>query len=301
MNRKSFKIYVIALVNLLVMSCTDVSFTQQEDLYHRHDEYKPKDMIIPEEVGYVSPMEREGWKLVWNDEFNTNNLDTTCWNYEVNGDGGGNNELQFYTDFKTNSWLRNGYFNMKAIEENFKGKPYTSARINTRHKKDFVYGRFDIRAKTPTQQGVWPAIWMLPTHEVYGGWPQSGEIDIMESVGHHPHTVHGTLHYGPRWPDNKHSGQHVEVENDLEDEFHVYSVEWEENEIRWYIDDELYSTKTPKDLEPFPWPFDQEFFIILNLAIGGSWPGAPDETTEFPKYMFVDYVRVYKRIESNEE
>ena len=288
-------IYGVIGVVFVLAACTRVQFATQHDLYHRHDEYKPVDNIVTANVGFTSPVDREGWKMVWSDEFNGAALDTTAWTYEVNGDGGGNNELQFYTDFKTNSWLKNSLFHIKAIEEGYKGMTYTSARIVSRHKKDFKYGRFDIRAKTPTQQGVWPAIWMLPTNEEYGGWPKSGEIDIMESIGNHPNTVHGTLHYGPKWPNNKNTGQKVELENDLESEFHVYSVEWEENEIRWYVDDVLYSTKTPEDLAPYPWPFDKEFFIILNLAIGGDWPGPPDGTTVFPKYMFVDYVRVYQK------
>lgn len=286
---------ICTAVVLLITACQQVQFAKQHDLYHRHDEYKPIDPIVPKDTGYDHAVEREGWALVWHDEFSGHVLDTTAWTYEVNGDGGGNNELQFYTEFRTNSWVKNGFFNMKAIEEGFKGMTYTSARVITRHKKDFKYGRFDIRAKTPTQQGVWPAIWMLPTNEEYGGWPQSGEIDIMESVGHHEKTVHGTLHYGPRWPDNKHTGNKIELDNDLETEFHVYSVEWEDGEIRWYVDDVLFSTKTKEDLAPYPWPFDKEFFIILNLAIGGDWPGAPDESTNFPKYMFVDYVRVYEK------
>lgn len=288
---------VLILVGASLFQCGKVSFTQQADLYHRHDEYKLLDNIVTSDSGFTSPENRDGWNLVWRDEFNGKALDETAWNYEVNGDGGGNNELQYYTDFKTNTWLKNGYFHIKAIKETYKGMLYTSGRINTKNKQDFTYGRFDIRAKVPTQQGIWPAIWMLPTDYEYGSWPQSGEIDIMESVGHLPNTTYGTLHYGPKWPDNKHTGKEYELENDLADAFHVFSVEWEPNEIRWYIDDVLFSTKTPEDLKPYPWPFDKNFHIILNLAIGGNWPGSPDANTEFPKYMFVDYVRVFKKIE----
>lgn len=164
----SIKLNILHFISglfILVTSCSQVQFVKQNDLYHRHDEYKPLDLMKPENNGYQSQKERKGWELVWNDEFDEAQLDTTAWTYEVNGNGGGNNELQYYTDFKTNSWLKNGFFNMKAIKENYKGKPYTSARIITRHKKGFTYGRFDIRAKTPTQQGVWPAIWMLPANE----------------------------------------------------------------------------------------------------------------------------------------
>lgn len=294
---KKAKYLSLVIVGGLLVGCANVRFAQQKNLYHRHDEYKPVDMIVTSDNGYSSPKDRKGWKEVWSDEFDGDQLDTTSWNYEVNGDGGGNNELQYYTDFKTNTWVRDGYFTIKAIKEGYKGKEYTSGRINTTKKRDFTYGRFDIRAKVPTQQGIWPAIWMLPTDWEYGSWPQSGEIDIMESVGHLEKQVHGTLHYGPKWPDNKHTGKMVETEKDLAEEFHVFSVEWEPNEIRWYLDDKLYSTKTVDDLNPHPWPFDKRFHMILNLAVGGQWPGNPDASTEFPKYMFVDYVRVYKKTE----
>ncbi len=288
-------LFILSGLGFLLLGCSQIHLTKQTDLYHRHDEYKPIDNIKIVDNGYKSPLEREGWELVWNEDFEGNQLDTTAWTYEVNGDGGGNNELQYYTDFKTNTWVRDGFFTIKAIKENYKGKEYTSGRIRSKGKKDFTYGRFDIRAKTPVQQGVWPAIWMLPTDYAYGGWPKSGEIDIMESIGHKPKTVHGTLHYGPQWPDNKNTGAHIDAERDLDQDFHVYSVEWEPNEIRWYLDDVLYSTKTVKDLEPHPWPFDKHFHMILNLAIGGQWPGDPDDSTVFPKYMFVDYVRVYQK------
>ncbi len=302
MNKKQHilhpKLLNRVLMTVAVMSlfqCVNIKFTPQADLYHRHDEYKPLDNIVTSDFGYTSPIERKGWKMEWNDEFNTEKLDTNAWSYEVNGDGGGNNELQYYTDFKTNTWQKNGYFHIKAEKEGYEGKTFTSGRINTRYKKDFTYGRFDIRAKVPTQQGIWPAIWMLPTDYEYGAWPKSGEIDIMESVGHLPNNVYGTLHYGPQWPDNKNTGKEHIIQTDLEKEFHVFSVEWEPNEIRWYIDDVLFSTKTPENLKPYPWPFDKNFHIILNLAVGGNWPGNPDNSTNFPKYMYVDYVRVYKK------
>lgn len=298
MKKLKYPLLIGLGVITVIIGCVEtVRIAKQEDLYHRHDAYKPEDLIVTSDVGFNHDLKRDDWSLVWSDEFSDTKLDTTAWTYEVNGDGGGNNELQYYTDFKTNSWVRNGLFHIKAIEEAYKGKPYTSARIITKHKKGYTYGRFDIRAKTPTQQGVWPAIWMLPVNEEYGGWPKSGEIDIFESIGNKPTTVYGTLHYGPAWPKNKHTGGNVNTERDLEDEFHVYSVEWEPEEIRWYIDDVLFSIKTKKDLAPYPWPFDKEFFIILNLAIGGEWPGPPDGTTVFPKYMFVDYVRVYEKAE----
>ncbi len=289
--------YITALCTVLFCtSCSTFFLVQQPDLFKSGEEIVAEDLTPPGDEGYKSAMEREGWKLVWKDEFEGASIDTTQWTYEVNGDGGGNNELQYYTKSANNTYMKDGKFVIKAMRQDYKGKPYTSGRVNTKGKAGWKYGRFDIRAKTPVQQGVWPAIWMLPTDYVYGGWPQSGEIDIMETIGNKPKTLHGTLHYGPPWPNNKNIGGTIDLpKGTFEDEYHVFSCEWEENVIRFYLDDSLYVTRTPADLSPHPWPFDQTFHMILNLAIGGNWPGPPDETTVFPKYMFVDYVRVYER------
>jgi beta-glucanase (GH16 family) len=251
------------------------------------------------DVGFKSSAQREGWTLVWTDEFDGTEIDTTKWEHEVNGSGGGNNELQYYTASKANSYIKDGYIVLKAIKQNYKGKFYTSARLRTAKKADWTYGRFDIRAKLPEmQQGIWPAIWMLPTDYVYGTWPQSGEIDIMEVVGKEPRTLYGTIHFGDPWPNNKWKSGKLELKENVpsfSDAFHEFSVEWEPNQIRWYMDGVLYATRTPEDVAPHRWPFDQNFHMILNLAIGGNWPGPPDESTTFPKYMWVDYVRVYKK------
>jgi beta-glucanase (GH16 family) len=289
--------YWAALVMVLIFSaCSSVYLVQQDDLQKSTEEVYEVDLIKPGDLGYNVPKERTGWNLVWDEDFVGEQVDTTKWTYEINGDGGGNNELQFYIKSPTTSFLRDGKLVIKANKTNYKGKPYTSARLNTKGKMDFKYGRFDIRAKTPVQQGIWPAIWMLPTDYVYGTWPKSGEIDIMETVGNKPSTLHGTLHYGPAWPDNKNIGGTIKLATGtFADEYHVFSCEWEENVIRFYLDDSLYATRTPADLSPHPWPFDQKFHMLLNLAVGGNWPGPPDETTTFPKYMFVDYVRVYER------
>ncbi len=292
----TIKYWAAFLIVLIFSACSSVYLVQQDDLYKSNVEVYEPDLINPGDVGYKSPKEREGWNLVWDEDFLAEQVDTTKWNYEINGDGGGNNELQYYIKSPTTSFIRNGKLVIKGIKTNYKGKTYTSARLNSKGKADFKYGRFDIRAKTPIQQGIWPAIWMLPTDLVYGTWPKSGEIDIMESIGHQPTTLYGTLHYGPEWPNNKNIGGTTQLpKGTFQDEYHVFSVEWEENVIRFYLDDSLYATRTPADLAPHPWPFDQKFHMLLNLAIGGNWPGPPDETTTFPKYMFVDYVRVYER------
>lgn len=292
------KKYSIAFLILVALgACSKVYFVQQNDTYLTAEEAVEEDFVEPGDSGFKSDTVRPGWKLFWTDEFDGQVLDSTKWNYEVNGDGGGNNELQYYTNSRANLFFRKGKLVIKAIKQNYKGQQYTSARVNSRGKADFVYGRMDIRAKLPVQQGVWPAGWMLPSEYVYGTWPQSGEIDIIESIGNKPYSVHGTLHYGLPWPDNKWVGAEVKIPEprDLSMDYHVFSVEWEENVIRFYLDDSLYVTRTPEDLKPHRWPFDQKFHFLLNLAIGGQWPGNPDETTVFPKYMFVDYVRVFKR------
>jgi len=284
---------------LLVSQCAKVAFVQQPDLFRTAEEMIEVDATTTEDNGYKTQPTREGWNLVWTDEFTNPEIDTTKWEHEVNGNGGGNNELQYYTASKANSYIKDGFLVIKAMKQNYKGKFYTSGRLRTAKKADWTYGRFDIRAKLPIQQGIWPAIWMLPTDWVYGTWPQSGEIDIMEIIGNKPGTLYGTVHYGDPWPNNKWKSGILELPEgkDFSQEFHEFSVEWEPNEIRWYMDDSLFATRVPADLAPHRWPFDQNFHMILNLAVGGNWPGPPDENTTFPKYMWVDYVRVYKKSE----
>lgn len=244
-----------------------------------------------------------GWALVWNDEFNGSSIDAAKWNHEVNASGGGNNELQYYTQRKKNSFVENGNLVIEAHRERFMDvegtRDYTSARMTTRGRGDWKYGRFEIRARLPKGQGIWPAIWMMPTASEYGGWAASGEIDIMEIIGSKPDLLHGTLHFGGSYPNNQSSGSsHQLSSGSLSSEFHTYAIEWKEGEIRWYIDDFLYSRKTEWNSAnaAYPAPFDKEFFMILNVAVGGNWPGSPDASTVFPQRMEVDYVRVYEAI-----
>ena len=240
----------------------------------------------------------EGWELVWRDEFDGDVIDDAKWSFEVNGKGGGNNELQYYTDFPENAFIENGMLVIEAREEKYIGRNYTSARMRTLAKGDWTYARVEVRAKMPEGQGLWPAIWMLPTEWRYGGWPSSGEIDIMELLGHEPDTVHGTLHYGGLGNHQYTGRPFILEEGNFTDEFHTFAIEWEEGEMRWYIDGEHYQTQTSWNTKnkAFPAPFDQPFHLILNVAVGGNWPGAPDETTTFPQQMVVDYVRVYQRL-----
>ncbi len=243
-----------------------------------------------------------GWQLVWNDEFDGNRLDLTKWEHEVNAQGGGNNELQYYTARQENSCIEDGALVIKAIKEVYTGpegtRDYTSARIRTKNKGDWKYGRFEIKAKLPFGKGLWPALWMLPTDWVYGGWAASGEIDIMELLGHEPNRVYGTLHYGGEYPNNVHTGTSFKLPSgNFSENFHLFTLEWDTTEFRWYVDGSLYSTQNQwySSNAPSPAPFDQKFHLLFNVAVGGNWPGNPDQTTTFPQMMYVDYVRVYRR------
>ncbi len=239
-------------------------------------------------------------QLVWSDEFEGTEINMDNWSFEI-GDGcpnlcgWGNGELQHYTNSPENAYIENGNLVIRAMQ-NVGGSPeFTSTRLISRGKQSFASGRIEARIKLPQGQGMWPAFWMLPDEPKYGGWPLSGEIDIMEMVGFQPNTTHGTIHYGAMWPSNQYQGNSAQVNGGiLADNFHTYSVEWSDEEIRWYFDGTLFSVKTPTNLGTFPWRYDQEYFILLNIAIGGYWPGYPDASTSFPQTMEVDYVRVYQ-------
>jgi len=229
------------------------------------------------------------WSLVWSDEFDGSELDPDRWSIQV-GDGcdqgicgWGNNELQWYQ--ADNIQVAGGFLTITARAESAGGRGYTSARIRTKGKGDWRYGRVDVRARLPTGRGLWPAIWMLPSDDRYGTWAAGGEIDIMELVGHEPNRVHGTLHYGGEWPDNTFSGAPFSLSSGtFADRFHTFTLEWEEGEIRWYVDGRHYQTQTEwySTGGPFPAPFDQPFHLLLNVAVGGNWPGYPDARTTFP-------------------
>ncbi|MCF8419650.1 MAG: glycoside hydrolase family 16 protein [Melioribacteraceae bacterium] len=246
--------------------------------------------------------EREGYTLIWNDEFEGTEIDDTKWEHEVNASGGGNNELQYYTDRRENSYVDSGKLNIVALRETYTAsgttRDYTSARMRTANNGDWKYVRIDVRAKIPYGQGMWPAIWMLPTDWEYGGWPASGEIDIMEHVGYDPGKVHGSVHteaYNHRIGTQK-SAQTIVP--DANENFHIYSVEWTKDSIEVFVDEKKYfSFLNDNEGNYKTWPFDKRFHLLLNVAVGGDWPGAPDETTKFPKIMEVDYVRVFQRTE----
>ncbi len=241
-----------------------------------------------------------GWKLVWQDEFDGKTLDYSKWEAEVNAFGGGNQELQIYTDRKENVRVEDGCLVLEARRDNAgvsgTEREYSSGRVRTKHRGDWKYGRIEIRAKLAKGQGIWPAIWMLPTDDQYGGWAASGEIDIVELKGHEPNKVLGTLHYGGYWPDNKYSGDEYRLPTGtFADDFHTFAVHWKEGEIAWLVDGKCYQKQTKWDSVggAYPAPFDQRFHLLFNLAVGGHFVGEPNESTVFPQQMRIDYVRVY--------
>lgn len=235
---------------------------------------------------------RAGWDLVWQDEFNGPELDRNNWTPEIGGTGWGNNELQFYTDRPENVRIEDGQLVIEARDEFFIPRNYTSARLKTEGLHAFQYGRIEARIQIPRGQGIWPAFWMLGN--TAGNWPHIGEIDIMENIGSEPNIVHGTVH-GPNYSGGEGVGASaIDPGAAYADDFRIYAVEWEAEQIRWYVDDRNYFTLEP-DGVPGDWVFDDHpFYLLLNVAVGGRWPGSPDETTQFPQQMRVDYVRVYR-------
>ena len=252
-------------------------------------------LVVAASVGTASAQD---WQVVWSDEFDVPGPpDPANWIHETGGDGWGNQELQYHTDRIENSRVEDGVLVIEARQETFNGRDYTSARLVTRDRAAWQYGRIEARIKMPEGQGIWPAFWMMPQDSPYGGWPTSGEIDIMEFLGHETDRVHGTLHYGGGALGHRYTGTSFTLNSGtFVDDFHTFAIEWEPRAVRWYVDGELYQTQTSwtSAAGGYPAPFDNPFFAILNLAVGGQWPGYPDETTTFPQRMEVDYVRVYR-------
>ena len=259
--------------------------------------------ISPEHAKSVAPS-RPGFTLAWSDEFNqpdNSAPDPAKWKLAIGGDGWGNKELEYYTSRRQNASIRHKNLEIIARKENYRGeddvrRDYTSARLITSGKFEQAYGRFEARIKIPYGQGVWPAFWLLGADDKNVGWPSCGEIDIMENIGREPAMVHGTIH-GPGYSGGKGIGAPYALNSGrFADDFHVYAVEWEPGEIRFYVDNHLYATRKPSDLPAgTKWVYDHPFYILLNFAVGGEWPGSPDATTKFPQTMLVDYVRVYQK------
>jgi len=249
---------------------------------------KNSNPIIPE----------DSYRLVWSDEFDYSGLpDNSKWSYDIGGDGWGNKEAQYYTDSRLqNAEVKDGFLFINALQEDFEGKKYTSARLVTRSKGDWTYGRFEIRAKLPEGRGMWPAIWMLPTDREYGEGFNSGEIDIMENLGYIPYFIAGTIQtQSYNYNLNTHKQAIIPL-LDCYNEFHVYKLEWDPQEIRIYVDSQLYSTFQNEGTGFKVWLFDKRFHLILNVAIGGTFGGANGiDDSIFPRSMVIDYVRVYQK------
>lgn len=246
----------------------------------------------------------EGYDLKWADQFEGETLNRADWNVELHDPGWVNNELQSYVDSPENIYIKDGSLVLKPVENVSEdgSVSYTSGRVNTQNKHDFKYGLFEARVKVPEGQGFLPAFWMMPTNEnLYGQWPRCGEIDIMEVLGNDTDTSYGTIHYGN--PHSESQGSYTLEEGTFSDEYHVFDVEWEPGKISWYVDGKLihtednwYSATEGQGEVTYPAPFDQPFYIILNLAVGGNWPGNPDETTDIANSAYyIDYVKVYQK------
>lgn len=246
----------------------------------------------------------DGYELVWEERFDGDSLKLEDWNIELHEPGWVNHELQRYTASPDNIYIEDRKLVLKPVKtvDETGRVSYTSGRVTTQNKHDFIYGIFEARAKVPKGRGFLPAFWLMATDEdVYGQWPRCGEIDIMEVLGHKTDTTYGTLHYGN--PHCQSQGFYTLGEGGFADGYHTFQVEWEPEKINWYVDGKLlhtenswYSITEGKGEIPYPAPFNQPFYIILNLAVGGNWPGSPDDTTDFEKAAYViDYVRVYQK------
>ncbi len=241
-----------------------------------------------------SDLEKRNYQLVWQDEFDVNGApDATKWVYDLGGGGWGNQELQTYTSNPANVVVEDGMLKITAINT---GGSFTSARIKTQGKFEQAYGRFEARMKMPWGPGIWPAFWMLGADIDTNPWPQCGEIDIMEYRGQQPNLIHGSVH-GPGYSGGEAITKSYGFPNDRFDvDFHLFAVEWGTNFIQYYVDDVLYQQIRPEDL-PGEWVYDSPFFILLNVAVGGTYVGFPTPDTPFPQTMYVDYVRVYQEVE----
>jgi len=235
-------------------------------------------------------------QLTMQDEFDTDGApDSSIWSYDIGTgtNGWGNSELQYYTDRTKNVTVNNGYLIITADKENFEGAAYTSARLLTKDKFEQKYGRFEARIQLPYGQGIWPAFWMLGANSDTAIWPQCGEIDIMENRGQQPTLITGSIH-GPGYSAGESISKEYDLVNDRFDTgFHIFGIEWGPDYINFYVDDVLYNQITPEDA-PGEWVFDQPFYILMNVAVGGNFVGPPNAETKFPQSMLVDYVRVYK-------
>jgi beta-glucanase (GH16 family) len=256
---------------------------------------KDNDSADANRSGYETSPNHYGYDLTWGDEFEES-IDMESFSFQI-GDGcpdlcgWGNNELQVYTSEPENIFIRDGSLVIKALNE--PPGNYTSTRMITKGKKEFTFGRIDIRAKLPEGQGIWPALWMLGANIDEVGWPNCGEIDIMELVGHEPNKTHATAHWGPQGEGSTYITKTKSFSENLSQDFHVYTLLWEKNSLKFYFDEELYHTITDANVTNTVYPFNSPFYLLFNVAVGGNWPGNPDDTTVFPQEMEIDYIRVF--------
>jgi len=292
--RKIVFIVCTTIVICSLSSCTDKKSPQSVN------EATPKNQATPIQSTSTPATETKvenAWKLVWNDEFDGKNgspIDKSKWVSEIgNNSGWGNAEYEYYTDSLKNCYQENGNLVIKAIKEKKDNFKYTSARVKTQGIYEFTYGKVEIRAKLPQGDGIWPAFWMLGTNITTTGWPNCGEIDVMEHIGKTPDNIYGTLH-GPGYSGSSGLGSATISKTSLYNDFHTYTVEWNQEGIKWFFDGTEYHKVIKKYIDDEKWPFDDKFFILINLAVGGYWPGYPSETTQFPQSYTIDYVRVYQ-------
>lgn len=284
-NLRDYRLGAGLLLALSVMSCTDKGTT-----------FTPTPIVTPT-IPVVNEEARnyaDYNNLVWSDEFDGSALDMSKWGYELGGGGWGNNELEAYTNSNNNAYVNGGNLFIVARREQSGSNAYTSARLITKGKKDFQFGRVDIRAKVPKGKGIWPAIWMLGSDIDRNNWPICGEIDIMELRGSTPRQLLSTMHYGNSTATHQYKGTTQNLPADLSDDFHVFTVIRSRDLMRFYLDGAAtpYYTFTSSDASPYP--FNNNFFTILNLAVGGDFDGNPDASTVFPQQMQVDYVKYYQ-------
>ncbi|HWK04047.1 MAG TPA: family 16 glycosylhydrolase [Puia sp.] len=246
-------------------------------------------------TGYTTPATYAGYTLAWSDEFNGNALNTQNWNYETGGSGWGNQELENYTARPQNVFVSAGNLIIEARQESYGGNNYTSGRLNTIGKQQFTYGRIDIRAKLPVSKGMWPALWMLGSNISTVPWPGCGETDIMELIGTNPRQIVGSLHWKQQdGSEGTYNNTYTLPGQDFSQQFHVFSLIWAKDQAQFLVDDQVYVSGGLQNVTSGVYPFNSPFFFIFNVAVGGNWPGSPDNSTLFPQRMFVDYVRVFQ-------
>ena len=284
---ETFNVVLSKPTNATIVTAIGTATIRNDDTY----------VFIPAD-GYETPTTYTGYEKVWQDEFSGTTLDASSWGFDVGGSGWGNNELQYYTNNRPeNIYLDNGKLVIQAKKESFSGREYTSSRILTKGKREFTFGRVDIRAKLPVAKGLWPALWMLGKKIDQTSWPACGEIDIMELVGLNANKVYGTMHWGASTATHQSFGTNYALPSGTyADKFHVYSIVWELDKIEIFMDDISYVKFDKSKVGAAAYPFNEPFFFIFNVAVGGDWPGSPDASTVFPQQMVVDYVRVFKKL-----